>query len=279
MRRGLSPSAALGRHIFLGLTSAFVLLPFIWMVSTSLKSPNEIFQEPTLASLIPREWNIIENYGTVFDKAPMLLFMWNGLIVCFGIVAFQLAIAFPCAYALAKFRFPGKKALFAAVLTGLLIPGQVLVLPLFILIYYFGLLDTRWALILPNIISVFGIFLFRQFFKQVPDELIFAGRLDGMSELGIIWRVVVPMAMPAILAFSAFSISGHWNDLLWPMVVVQSPELATPPLGLVFFQSAETGTNYGGLMAGAVVVVAPLVILFLLAQRWFIAGIKFSGGK
>jgi multiple sugar transport system permease protein len=273
-RRKLSAPLRIARHVVLCMSSAFILLPFAWMITTSLKAPYEIFQSPTLANILPSDWHTIENYSAVFTDAPMARFLLNGVVVCTGILLLQLLIAIPCAYALAKLRFPGRNAVFGMTIFGLLVPGQALVIPLYVLFHYLGLLDSYAGLILPHSISVFAIFLLRQFFMSTSDDFVHAARIDGMSELGIVARVMVPLALPALLAFSAFSLASHWNDLLWPIISVRSRDLATPPLGLVFFKTADQGTDYGHLMAAATVIVAPLALAFFLAQRWFISGMQ-----
>jgi multiple sugar transport system permease protein len=275
--RSLSAPAAFARHLLLGLSAAFMLLPFVWMLAMSAKSPGEMFQASP--SLLPERWHLVENYGAALSKAPLLAFMANGVIVCAGILLLQLAVALPFAYALAKLRFRRREALFALVLVGLLIPQQVLAIPLFILFFKLGLLNTYAAQILPWTSSVFCVFLMRQFFKTVPDEIIDAARLDGMSEIGIVLRVMLPAAMPAVVAFGIFSVVAHWNDLFWPLIVVQDERIATPPIGLMYFRNAETGNDYGPLMAGTAIVTAPLVLAFLFAQRFFIRGVTLTGLK
>ncbi|HXR57384.1 MAG TPA: carbohydrate ABC transporter permease [Casimicrobiaceae bacterium] len=254
-----------------------ILLPFVWMVITSIKSPPEIFAVDF--SLWPKHFNGAENYGNALSKVPLLRFALNGLIVCGGILLVQVLVAVPCAYALAKLRFPGRNALFALVLLGLCIPIQVPALPLYMGLARLGLLNTYFAIMMPFFLSVFAIFLFRQFFKGYPDEIIHAARLDGMSEFEIVWRIVVPSAWPAIAAFSVFSLVAHWNDLYWPLIVISDMNLATPPLGMMFFADAESGSNYGALTAAATVLTAPLVIAFLIARRRFIEGITMTGIK
>lgn len=257
--------------------AAVMLAPFVWMVAISLKAPAEIF-EPGFR-LLPRDWHAAENYARAATEVPLARFLLNGVIVCAGILFFQIASALPCAYALAKFRFPGRGLIFALVLLGILIPSHVPAIPLYVAIARLGLLDTYAALIAPSAVSVFAIFLFRQFFRTLPDDLIHAARMDGMGELGIVWRVVLPSAWPAVTAFSIFSVVAHWNDLFWPLIVITDMKLATPPLGIVFFRDQESGSDYGALMAGTVMVTAPLVLAFLLAQRRFIEGITLSGIK
>ena len=283
--RGRSPVGTLARraatlfvvHGILIAGAVFILLPFVWMLITSIKSPAEIFAVDF--SLWPKHFNAVENYGFALQKVPLLRFAANGVIVCAGILLIQLLVAIPCAYALAKLRFPGRTALFALVLMGLCIPIQVPALPLYMGLAQVGLLNTYFAIMMPFFSSVFAIFLFRQFFKSYPDEIIHAARLDGMSEFEIVWLIVVPSAWPAIAAFSVFSIVAHWNDLYWPLIVISDTHLATPPLGMMFFADAETGSNYGALTAAATVLTAPLVVAFLIARRRFIEGITMTGIK
>ena len=161
----------------------------------------------------------------------------------------------------------------------LLIPYQAIALPIYILFYWLGLLNTYAALVLPFTISVFGIFLMRQFFLGVPDDLIDAARIDGMSEYGIVWSVMAPAAIPAIVAFGIFSVVAHWNDYFWPLIAVGELSLYTPPLGIAHLKLNGEGTAYGPLMAAVTIVITPLVLAFLLAQRRFVEGITFTGLK
>jgi multiple sugar transport system permease protein len=264
-------------HAVLVAGAIFILLPFVWMVITSIKSPPEIFAVDF--SLWPKHFSGAENYGHALEKVPLLRFALNGIIVCAGILVVQVLVAVPCAYALAKLRFPGRNALFTLVLLGLCIPIQVPALPLYMGLAKLGLLNTYFAIMMPFFLSVFAIFLFRQFFKGYPDEIIHAARLDGMSEFEIVWRIVVPSAWPAIAAFAVFSFVAHWNDLYWPLIVISDTNLATPPLGMMFFADAESGSNYGALTAAATILTAPLVLAFLIARRRFIEGITMTGIK
>lgn len=264
-------------HGFLIAGAVFILLPFVWMLLTSIKPPSEVFDAGM--RLWPKQFAAAENYGYALSKAPLLRFMLNGVIVCGGILIVQLLVAIPCAYALAKLKFPGRSVLFALVLLGLCIPTQVPALPLYIALAELGLLNTYFSMMVPFFLSVFAVFLFRQFFRSYPEEIIQAARLDGLSEFEIVWRIVAPSAWPAIAAFSVFSIVAHWNDLYWPLIVISETSLATPPLGMMYFADAETGANYGALTAGATIITAPLVIAFLIARRRFIEGITMTGIK
>ena len=181
---------------------------------------------------------------------------------------------------MAKLNFWGKDVVFGLVIFCLLIPVHAIALPLYLMLAKFGLTNTFAALVIPWTISVFGIFLMRQFFKTVPDDLINAARMDGMSEFSIVWKVMLPSAIPALLAFAIFSVVAHWNDYYWPRIVITGDQdLMTPPLGLRMFKSDMDGNEYGPMMAAATVIVAPLVVAFLLAQRRFIEGITLTGMK
>lgn len=254
-----------------------VLAPFIWMVATSLKPAEEIFGAPL--RLVPERLALVENYSRAIIDVPMPSFMLNGMIVVLCILCIQVSVALFAGYALAKLQFRGREACFALVLLALCIPIQVPALPLYLLLAKANLLDTYFALILPFMFSAFAIFLFRQFFKGYPDEVIQAARIDGMTEFEIVIRLMIPAARPAIAAFAVFSIVAHWNDLYWPLIAITSMERATPPLGMLLFRDSALSADYGALTAGAVVITLPLLVLFVLAQRQFVRGITMTGLK
>ncbi len=256
--------------------AALILLPFFWMLSLSLKPADEIFA-PNIDFFPSRlEWR---NYAKAFQEVPLLRFLMNGVIVCGAILFFQILFAVPCAYALAHRRFFARNAIFGLVVAGLLVPYHVTAIPLFLGLAKLDLLNTYSALVIPFVASVFGIFLFRQFFASLSTDIIDAARIDGLSETAIVWRIAFPLAWPAISAFAVFSVVAHWNDLFWPLIVVSDPNLATPPRGILYFRDEEAGSDFGPLMAAATMVTAPLVLGFLLAQRRFIQGITSSGLK
>ncbi len=286
------------KHAVLIVGALIVLLPFYVMVSYSFKAPSEIMtqtggffgtQELFRDDFCVKLGNaaedcmvrpIIYNYTTAFEKAPLLRYMMNGVIVTLSIFLIQVIVALPCAYALSKLRWWGRETVFALVLFCLLIPVHAIALPLYIMLSKVGLTNSYAALVIPWTISVFGIFLMRQFFMTVPDDLIDAARMDGMSEYSIIWNVMLPTAIPALLAFAIFSVVAHWNDYFWPRIVITgNRDLFTPPLGLREFKGDADGDNFGPMMATAVVIVTPLIVAFLIAQRRFIEGITLSGMK
>lgn len=286
------------KHVVLILGAIVVLMPFYVMVSYSLKSPAEIMQNTGgffgLQEAFRDDYCIklgnavadcmvtpaIYNYTTAFAKAPLLRYLLNGVVITASIFFIQVLVALPCAYALAKLRFWGREAVFGLVLFCLLIPVHAIALPLYIMLAKLGLTNSYAALVVPWSISVFGIFLMRQFFMTVPDDLIDAARMDGMSEFSIIWNVMLPTAVPALLAFAIFSVVAHWNDYFWPRIVITgNRDLFTPPLGLREFKGDADGDNFGPMMATATIIVTPLIVAFLIAQRRFIEGITLSGMK
>jgi|TARA_B100001741_G_scaffold299099_1_gene285239 multiple sugar transport system permease protein len=227
-------------------------------------------------SMIP----VVFNYSKAFSQAPLLRYLINGVIVTVSIFLIQIIVALPAAFALSKLRFLGRETVFNIVILGLLIPVHAIALPLYIMLAKIELVNTYAALIVPWTISVFGIFLMRQFFMTVPDDLIDAARMDGMSEYAIVWRVMLPTAIPALLAFAIFSVVAHWNDYFWPRIVITGDRsLFTPPLGLREFKGDADGSFYGPMMATATVIVTPLIVAFLMAQKRFIEGITLTGMK
>ncbi|WP_095590654.1 carbohydrate ABC transporter permease [Actibacterium ureilyticum] len=223
---------------------------------------------------------VVFNYKSAFTQAPLLRYLLNGVLVTASIFVIQAVVALPAAYALAKLRFWGREAVFALVLFCLLIPVHAIALPLYIMLAKLGLTNTYAALVVPWTISVFGIFLMRQFFMTVPDDLIDAARMDGMGELAIVWRVMLPTAIPALMAFAIFSVVAHWNDYFWPRIVVTgNRDLFTPPLGLREFKGDGDGSFFGPMMATATVIVTPLIVAFILAQKRFVEGITLNGMK
>ena len=251
-------------NVLLALGAVVVLLPFVWMLSLSVKPENEIYT-PTI-HFLPHAWDWA-NYAEAFEFGEVGTFIRNGIIVTGAILCIQLLTVIPCAYVLARKRFRLEGLAFGLVLTGLIVPPQVVVIPLVLMIGRLGLLNTYTALIIPFMTSALGIFLIRQSLKAVPQDLIDAARVDGANETTILWTILVPQVKPAIAAFAVFSIVSHWNDFLWPLLVVNDMSLATPPLGVSIFASDEGGNDVGPMMASATMIVLPLLLIFLFARR------------
>ncbi|KRD60460.1 carbohydrate ABC transporter permease [Ensifer sp. ENS10] len=269
--------ARIVRLAVLSLGALLFLAPYIFMVSTAGKAQSEIFSSSL--SLIPEQWSYIENFSKALSRVSMTTLLFNGVVVCALIFVIQIVVAIPCAYAMAKLKFRAARAMMVLVMLGLLVPIHATALPIYVAFDKLSVLNSYAALVAPFSISVFAIFLFLQFFRAMPDDLIHAARLDGMSEAGIVARVIVPNAWPAITAFAIFSVVAHWNDLFWPLIVVTNQDYATPPLGLLFFRAAEAGDDYGALMAATLIITLPLVSAFLLAQKRFVEGITMTGLK
>lgn len=298
MTRPSSVFVEILKHIVLLAGAAIILLPFLYMVSISFKAPDEVAgnlggffgaQKPMLDQLcavtaenrdrcmVTPVWH---NYYKALVDNPLPRYLLNGVIVTASIFFIQVIVALPCAYALAKLKFWGRDFVFALVLFCLLVPVHAIGVPLYLMLAKLGMLNSYAALVLPWTISVFGIFLMRQFFMTVPDDLIDAARMDGMSEFSIVWRVMAPTAVPALVAFAIFSVVAHWNDYFWPRIVITGNQnLFTPPLGIREFRNGIDGNQYGPLMATATIIVVPMVVAFLIAQRRFIEGITLSGMK
>lgn len=269
-------AAAILKHGLLIVVAALILFPFAWMILTAIKDPSEIFSDPF--SLDPARLHAVDNFRKALTSAPMGLYMLNSLVVVVGVLFVQLVTSIAAAYALAKLRFRGQALFFGLVLFALCIPVQVPALPMYIALAKLGLLNSYFALMFPWFFSAFAIFLFRQHFRTFPQEIIDAARIDGFTEIEIVLRLIVPSALPAIAAFSVFSVTAHWNDLYWPLIVVNVTDRMTAPLGLLNFQSAE-GVSYGPLMAAATIITLPLVGVFLLARRYFVEGVTMTGIK
>lgn len=264
-------------HAVVWVAIAFAALPFAWMVLTSLRDPAEIFDTSRL--FVPQHFAIAENYGQALGGTPLIRFMLNGALVCGLILIAQIVTALPCAYAIAKLPFRHKSSLLALIVLGLLVPFQATALPMFLGLAWMNALDSYIALVAPFLVSPFAILLFSQFLRAFPNEVIEAARLDRCSHVTILLRIILPAAMPAIAAFAVFSVTFHWNDLYWPMIAISSTDLAPPTLGILFFRSADGGDSYGALMAAATLITLPLVIVFMLAQKRFVAGITMGAVK
>jgi len=261
--------------LLLAAIAVTMLMPLAWMISTSLKGNEAVFAYPP--KWIPEKlvWG---NYLEAWNAAPFGRFYLNSIWVSFCITFGQVSTSALAAYAFARLQFPGRDKVFFAYLATLMIPGAVTMLPLYILLKYFGWIDTYKALILPGMFSAYGTFMLRQFFMGIPVDLEDAARIDGCSRFGIFMRIILPLSKPALATLTTFVFIGSWREFLWPMVVTQRVSMRTLPVGLSVFQGMYS-TEWQLMMAAAVYVMAPLVIVFLFCQRFFIEGIKLSGMK
>jgi multiple sugar transport system permease protein len=263
-------------NLVLAAGALVMLLPFAWMLSLSVKEEHEIFTSDL--RLLPEHWDWA-NYVEAFTTGHVGTFLVNGALVTLAILAFQILTIVPAAYVLARKDFRLQPLLFALVLAVLLIPPQVTAIPVYLMIAQASLLDGYAALVVPFATSAFGIFLLRQGFRTLPQDLIDAARIDGAGELYTLWFILVPQLAPVIAAFGVFSIVVHWNDFFWPLLVITRIEGATPPLGISIFASDEGGNDVGPMMASATLIVLPLMLAFLIARRRFVEGVTLSGIK
>src|SRR5215212_851311 len=270
--RGLTPGE-LALHALLIAGSVIMLLPFAWMLSTSLKLPPDIFTYPPVWIPNPIAW---QNYTKTVTVMPFGRFYLNSLIVTTGVTLLQLLTSSLAAFAFARMRFPGRNALFLLYLATLMIPFQVTMIPNFILVRALGWYDTYQALILPPAFSAFSTFLLRQYFLGIPRDLDEAARMDGASSFRIWWSIILPLSGPVLAALAIFVSLNSWNDFLWPLIVTNSPEMRTLPVGLSTFQG-QFKVEWNLLMAGSVIAMLPLLTVYIIAQRWFIRGIAMSG--
>jgi multiple sugar transport system permease protein len=262
-------------HLILLPLAVVMLLPLVWMVATSFQTLNETRTYPPV--LVPHslQWH---NYTEVLRQAPFTRWFMNTVIVTTATVVGNVILCALAGYAFARIKFWGREVVFLLVLATLMVPLQVVIIPTFIIVKDLHLIDTLGALIVPNLVEAFGIFMLRQFFRTLPIELEEAARIDGASRLGVLFKIVLPLSGPALATLAVIQFTWTWNDFLWPLVAIFSPQNYTLQLGLATFQGAhQSNTNL--LMAANVMAVLPVLLLFFLAQRYFIRGIATTGLK
>ncbi len=291
-RRRWSPYEAAGKaliYVLLIAGGVIFVAPFAWMVTASLQDVGDMFRWPP--QWIPRSPSL-DNYTRFFEQERIGRYFFNSAYVAITVTALQLFFGSLAAYTFAKRRFPGRDALFLLTLGTMMIPGQVTLIPNYVILKHIplfggndilgqggsGWLDSYWGLIAPQGASAFAIFLLRQYMKTIPDELLDAARVDGANEFRIYRQIVLPLCRPALAALAIFTFTYHWDDFYWPLVIVSSEELRTLPLGLALFV-VRNRTVWDLLMAGSVIATLPVLIVFLLFQRHFVRGIALSGMK
>jgi multiple sugar transport system permease protein len=252
------------------------LLPFAWMFLGAFKTQSELLQRPI--TWWP-ETPTLENFAAWFTDLHIGTFFLNSLVVAIFTVLGNLLFCSMVGYALAKMDFPGKRFLFLLVMVMLMVPGVVTFVPLFVMVSKMGLVSTYPALILPFLAAPMGVFLMRQFIMGIPDSLIEAARIDGAGELRTFLRIVLPLCGPPLATLGILTFLGSWNNFLWPLVVAQSEEMYTLPVALSLYSTGQNATNYGLLLAGSVLIITPILLLFVALQRHFIQGVASTGIK
>jgi multiple sugar transport system permease protein len=261
--------------IYLALTlgSALTAFPFVWMLLTSLKSYSEVF----LPGLLPPH-PTLSNYQQVLSGTGFGRWFINSIAIALVSTVSVLFFDSLVAYTLAKLKFPGKEIIFIAILSTVMVPTEMLVIPWYVGSIQLGITDTYWAVVLPGLISAFGVFLMRGFFEGIPDELFDAARIDGMGEFGLFWHIGLPLVRPALAALAIFNFLGNYNAFLWPLIIITSADIRTLPVGIALF-SGEAGGQWQLIMAASSLAVFPVLLIFAIFQRQIIEGVVLTGVK
>jgi ABC-type glycerol-3-phosphate transport system permease component len=262
--------------LLVGGGALLVVFPLFWMAVTSLKTVPEIQRVPL--RILPDHWTNLANYREVFARQPFGRFLLNSALIATVSATSSLVVSSLAGYGFAKFRFPGRDVFFFAIIGILMVPFQSVVVPLYLWVSRLGLLDSYLGILAPDLVSVFGVFLMRQAIEVVPTDYVDAARIDGSSELGIFWRVILPSVKPALATLVIIKFMFTWNELFWPLVVVNSTTMKVVTLGLVSFQNIYF-VEYNLVTAAAVVSILPILAIFLLFQKWVVQGVVMSGLK
>lgn len=276
-RRGRRPLAQLFTYTVLFVGLAVTLVPFIWILMTSLKPASEIVRIPP--TFFPEQWTL-NSYQTIFadPKVPLARFYLNSTFVAVARVVITLFTSSLAGYIFAKFAFRGKNLLFGFILIQLMIPFQVVMIPAYLILVQLRLIDSLWGLVIPSMVDAFGIFLMRQFISTFPNDLMDAARIDGAGEFGVYWRVVMPNLGAPLATLGIFTFMATWNDYLWPLIVITTHERRTLPLLLTWYTS-QHGQRYDLTMAASILVLLPILVAYIFFQRWIVRGIALTGMK
>lgn len=253
-----------------------MFMPLVWALSFSFGLPQEFFQVPP--PVIPSAIRL-DNYQEVLARVPFLLFLRNSLFVTFAVTIGQLITCSMAGYAFARLQFPGKRIIFTLFLTSLMVPGQITLIPVFIIVRSLGMYNSLGALIVPGLASVFGTFLMKQFFETIPSDLEDAAKIDGANFFQIYWRVMLPLASPSLATLAILTFNSSWNNFLGPLIFINSPDRMTLPLGMIFLRGQTGVVNSGILMAAIILNLIPVLTFFLIFQRRIVEGVTLSGLK
>lgn len=266
-------------YVLLSAGAVVMIAPFLWMLITSLKEPGEVFsyQRVWWQDWFPTSF-VWQNYSEAWKVVPFARFYLNSIFVTLAVTFGQVLTSAMAGYAFARLEFPGRDKIFISYLATMMIPGAVTMIPVFILLRWFGWVDSYKALILPGIFSAYGTFMLRQFFLTLPRDLEDAAKIDGCSYLGIFWHIILPLSKPALATLTTFTFMGSWMNFMWPLIVINSQEKFTLPVGLAYFQSLHH-TDWTLLMAGSMMMLLPILLVFVFNQRYFVEGIKLTGIK
>ena len=255
--------------------AVFILLPFVWMILTSVKPSKEVLKMPPVWIPSKIQW---QNYVKAFKAVPFFTYLKNSILVTVMITSCELITTILAAYAFAQLEFRGKNLLFLLLVATMMVPGEILTIPNFVTLARLGWINTYKAMVAPWATSVFSIFLLRQQFASIPQSYYKAARMDGCSDLRYLFTVMVPMSRPTVVSIALLKIINSWNSYLWPLISTNSREMRTLPVGLAYF-STEAGTDYNTLMAFSLMIIAPTILVYLLTQKYIIQGVSKTGLK
>jgi sn-glycerol 3-phosphate transport system permease protein len=264
------------QHALLIIALLIAFVPVYWTFSTAVKPIQEVYAYPPI--WIPTHF-VWENFVKAWNDAPFGRYAINSIVVTAVIMICQLVLAALAAYVFSRLHFPGRDLIFLAFLATMMVPTQVLVVPTFLIFKELGWIDSYMALTVPFLASAFGTFLIRQSFLRVPEDLLDAARIDGAGHLRIIWNVLVPVSIPEFVSFALLTFTWRWNDYFWPLIMTNSTEMRTLPVGLVYLRTSEGSIEWNVVMAAAVFVISPVIVLFFILQKYFVQGVMSSGVK
>lgn len=260
-------------YVLLALGSIVMFFPFLWMLVSSFKDIREILD----INFFPKEWTLANYREVIFDTRFPRWFL-NSLIVALATTLSALFFCSLIGYTLTRMRFPGRTFIFILILSTLMVPTEMLVIPWFVMSSQLGWVNTFWGIAFPGLMPAFGVFLMRQFFQTLPRDLFDAARVDGVSEFGLFWRIGLPLVRPALAALGIFAFIGNWNAFLWPLIIAKSPDMRTIPVGIALF-SGEAGTAWNLIMATNALAIIPVLIVFFIFQKQIIEGVVLTGTK
>ncbi|WP_404802377.1 carbohydrate ABC transporter permease [Bacillus shivajii] len=271
-------------YVIMSFLAVIFLFPLVWMLMSSFKQDVQIFRDMTsIKAFLPPmpgdiEGGYLQNYLMAFERVNLFRYILNSLIYTIGIIFFGLIVNSMAGYALARFNFPLRSFWLAVIIATLIIPPESIFLPLYVLVYNLGWVNTYTALIVPFIANAFAIFLFRQFFLDFPRELEEAAKIDGCSQIGIFFRIIVPLSKPVFATVAIVLFINHWNDFLWPLVVANDDSMRTIQIGLQFFMN-QPPVQWGQVMAALTVATIPMLLIFIFLQRYYVQGLAHTGSK
>ena len=276
LRSILVPAGRLSLYLVVGALAALMILPFYWMIITALMPAPDILSFPP--KWIPTTLTL-EHFAVAFAKAPWLTYYWNSLVVAVGSVSCSLLFGLFAGYAFAVYRFPLQNVFFLLILGTLMVPVQVTSVALYIQLSKIGWVDTFLGILAPNFASAFGVFMLRQGIKQIPVDVIEAARIDGAGEMRIVLTIITPLIKTTVATVAMILFLGSWNDFLWPVIIINSANLRTLPVAIALFKDPYGNINYGPLMAATLITTAPMLVAYVISQKYMIRGIAMTGLK